>query len=383
MRQPTFFRTLPLLALTAFGFASASAQVTNWTGEHTGDRFNQAANWDNGPPQAGWIANITDAPRVEIGTAGEMQTGATVNINGASLLERNSTARSSFDGVLNINDTTNVNISNWVVEEGATLNWRSSGTFALAPAGSANNPRFLVDRDAPNALVNIYDGFWDLRGNSHIDSFSADNGTVNLYGGVFLADRRFKLGRGDRSATVNYYAAAQIRAASMGTFFNSVFNFEGGATLYLQAGLLGSFGTEGFDWIRDEMRKGVGSAIHIDGVQQSLGPTDDLNVSNFLQDTVEIDGIWYNAITAIPQAGPFVRPAVEITESEGNWTLRFASVAGRTYQARTATTLGENPATWVPAGDAVAGDGSMLEITLSQGAFPATPSRFFLVEISE
>lgn len=290
---------LLLCASVMFGFATLSAQTTVWTGEHSTDRFS-FNNWSDGVPEAGWTAIIDDA-RVEIGTATEMNTGATVNFNGNSLLERNSISHAQFTGVLNINDQTNVNITEWRAVSGSTLNWNSSGTFSIAPAGTSSNPRFLIDRDAPDAVVNVYSGFWDLRDNTHTDSIQIDNGTFNMYGGLLIAANRFKVGRGDRPGFVNYYADAEIRAGSMGTFHDSMFNFEVGATLYLESGLLGSFGVEGHEWLRDEMRKGVDSSIHINGVHQSLGPTDDLSAANFDLDTVEIDGIWYNSMTAIPE----------------------------------------------------------------------------------
>ncbi len=290
------------LAATLILSAGAWAQTTTWTGAHDGDRFNSTANWSNGVPEAGWTANINDA-RVEIGIAGEMAVGATLNFNGSSLLERNSTAQAHFSNVLNINDSTNVNITRLIVNEGTTLNWNSSGTFDIAPAGNATQPRFIMDRDAPNALVNIYNGFWDLTGNTHEDSIQVDQGTFNMYGGLLIANNRFKVGRGDTSGFVNYYADAEIRAASMGTFFNSEFNFELGATLYLESGLLGSFGTDGLEWFRDEMRKGSGSAIHIMGIGQQSLTAEQTWTDNpfFTYDTVELDGIWYNSMTAIPE----------------------------------------------------------------------------------
>jgi hypothetical protein len=278
------------------------AQFTAWTGLHDGDRFSQNANWSNGIPQTGWTADV-DSARVEIGTAGELQTGATVNFNGTSLIERNSIAQALFSGTLNINDQSNVQISYWIVPEAATLNWNSSGTFGLAPAGSSSNPRFVMDRNAPNALVNIHSGFWDLRGNTNIDSIQIDQGTFNMFGGLLIADNRFKVGRGDTSGFVNYYAGAEIRAKSMGLFFNSVFSMQPGATLYLQSGLLGSFGTEGFEWLRDEMRKGSGSSVYIMGLgQQMLTATGSWTDNpNFDFDTVNLDGIWYNAISVVPE----------------------------------------------------------------------------------
>ena len=293
-----------LLGLTASTLiaSAALAQTTVWTGGHDGDRFNQGANWSNGVPEAGWTATVTDA-RVEIGTAGEMNTGATVNFNGTALLERNSIAQSQFSGTLNINDQSNVNISYWIVGEGATLNWNSSGTFGRSPAGPSGQTRLLIDRDAPNAVVNVYSGFWNLTGNTHMDSIQIDNGIFNMYGGLLIADNRFKVGRGDRVGIVNYYADAEIRAAGMGTFFDSQFRFQPNATLYLETGLLGSFGTEGFEWFRDEMRKGADSAIYIMGVgQQSLTETQSWTDNPFfVYDTVELDGIWYNSMTAIPE----------------------------------------------------------------------------------
>jgi hypothetical protein len=295
---------LTAAAASAVIAGNLSAQTT-WTGGAVdNDRFSATNNWDNGVPEPGNPGTVTDA-RVEIGTLGEMVTGATVTIGGASLLERNSIAASSFTGVLNINDTTNVNISYWSLPNGATLNWNSTGTFGPAPAGPSGQTRFMIDRDAPDTVVNMYAGFWDLTGNSATDSIQVDNGTFNMYGGLIIADNRFKVGRGDRSGTVNYFADAEIRAASMGTFFNSVFNFEPNATLYLESGLLGMFGTEGFEWLRDELRKGVDSSIYIGGVHQSLAVTEGLESSNFLTDTVQLDGIWYNSMTAVPEPGAY------------------------------------------------------------------------------
>ncbi len=295
----TTLKNLSLCIATLLGCTALSAQTTVWTGEHSSDRFS-FNNWSDGVPGPGMTGIITDA-RVEIGTAGEMNTEATVNFNGDSLLERNSISHAQFNGVLNINDSTNVNITEWRAVQGATLNWNSSGTFGLAPAGNSSNPRFLIDRDAHDAVVNVHSGFWDLRGNTHVDSIQVDAGTLNLYGGLLITNNRFKVGRGDQPGFVNYYANAEIRAASMGTFHDSEFNFELGATLFLESGLLGSFGQEGFEWLRDEMRKGEGSSIHINGIHQSLGPTDDLSMANFALDTLELDGIWYNSMTAIPE----------------------------------------------------------------------------------
>ncbi|MCC5806273.1 MAG: hypothetical protein JJU00_08080 [Opitutales bacterium] len=321
--QITRIRTLAGLCASLLLTSAAFAQTTTWTGAHDTDRFGFGGNWSDGVPETGWTGNITDA-RVEIGTAGEMQTGATVNFNGASTLERNSIAQATFSGTLNINDSTNVNISYWIVPEGATLNWNSSGTFGLAPAGNSGQPRFIMDREAPNAVVNIYDGFWDLTGNTHTDSIAIDQGTFNMFGGQLIADNRFKVGRGDTSGFVNYYADAEIRAASMGTFFESEFNFQPGATLYLESGLLGSFGTEGFEWFRDEMRKGSDSSIHIMGIgQQSLTETQSWTDNpNFVYDTVELDGIYYNSMTAIPE--PRVYAALF-----GLLALAFAAYARR------------------------------------------------------
>lgn len=303
--------------------SAALAQTTTWTGAHDTDRFGFPGNWSNGVPEEGWTATVSDA-RVEVATAVEMNTGATVNFNGSSLLERNSFAQAQFTGTVNINDQSNVNISYWIVPEGATLNWNSSGTFGPAPAGPSSQTRFLIDRDAPNAVVNIYDGFWDLTGNPHMDSIQVDNGTFNMFGGLLIADNRFKVGRGDRAGIVNYYADAEIRAAGMGTFFDSQFRFQPNATLYLETGLLGSFGTEGFEWFRDEMRKGSDSAIHIMGLgQQSLSVTQSWTDNpNFIYDTVELDGIWYNSMTAIPE--PRVYAALF-----GLLALAFATYARR------------------------------------------------------
>lgn len=292
-------KTISLCFASIIGCSVLTAQTTVWTGEHSSDRFS-FNNWSDDVPTEGMTGIINDA-RVEIGTAAEMNTGATVNFNGNSLLERNFISNAQFTGVLNINDTTNVNITEWRAVQDATLNWNSSGTFAIAPSGSSSNPRFLIDRNAHNAVVNVHSGFWDLRGNTHVDAIQIDAGTFNMHGGLLITDNRFKVGRGDQPGAVNYYADAEIRAASMGTFHDSVFNFELGATLFLESGLLESFGQEGFEWLRDEMRKGSDSSIHINGIHQSLGPTDDLSLANFMLDTVELDGIWYNSMTAIPE----------------------------------------------------------------------------------
>ncbi|MCC5808048.1 MAG: hypothetical protein JJU00_17100 [Opitutales bacterium] len=290
---------LGLLGAMTVGLLPATAQTTTSFNQE-GGFFHVADSWTNGLPDASTAGFVENRTAV-IGTAAALNTGAVVTVSGNSSLERNGIGRSDFSGTLNINDTANVKISTWHPQTGAVLNWNSSGTFSLADDGpNASQARLLVNT-ARDVTINVNAGFWDMRGNGNPASVHFNHGTFNMNGGLLIADRMFRIGSGETSATLNYAADAEIRAASFGTFNDSVFDFEPGATLYLETGLLGSFGTQGFEWFRDEMRKGADSSVHIAGVHQSLGPEEGLDVSNFLTDTVELDGIWYNSITAIPE----------------------------------------------------------------------------------
>lgn len=297
---PYFFASAIPPILLALAPAVLSGQ-TNFTGA-SGDRFGIAGNWTNGVPSAGNPGTVNNA-RVEIATAVEMDTGATVTFSGASSLERNSAAFAWFSNTLNINGSTNVKISSLWPATGSVLNWNSTGTFSIADAGPDPTQARLLVATTRDVTININAGFWDMRGNGNPASVHFNHGTFNMNGGLLIADRRFRIGSGETSATLNYAADAEIRAANFGTFSDSVFEFEPGATLFLESGLLGSFGTEGFEWFRDEMRKGVDSSIHIKGVgHQSLTLTQSWTDNPFfVYDTVELDGIWYNSISAIPE----------------------------------------------------------------------------------
>ena len=290
-----------LLLLSSIAALPAWAQVSNFTGA-TSDRFGIADNWDNGIPNA-TVAGVVDSRRVEIPTQNEMVVGATIDFNGTSSLDRNSTAQAAFSGVININDSTNVKISSWWPEQNSVLNWNSSGTFSLADSGPSNQGRLYVQALRDNAVVNINDGFWDMRGDTSAFSVRLFSGTINMNGGLMIADKAFNLGAGfaNSSATVNYSSNAEIRTKTIGVFVQSVFNFEAGAKLYVESGLLGSFGDDGITWLRDMLRQTDARGIYIDGVRQTIGATEGLDASNFSTATVQLDGIWYNELTAVPE----------------------------------------------------------------------------------
>lgn len=282
----------------------ASQTVFTWDGGSSTDRFGNEGNWDpNGVPGAGDTGTI-DSQLVTIGTAGEMQTGATININGSSTLQRNSISYSGFSGALNINDQTDVQISEWRPLDNATLNWSSTGTFSIAPAGPQGR-RFYIDdgNTNDNTVVNMSAGTWDLTGNPHQDSFAQEAGTFNMTGGLMITDKRFKIGTTGGGGTFNYGVNAEIRAASMGLFADAIFNMDPGSTIFLDAGLLGGMGgQDGADYWRDELRLGEGgSNIYIDGEQQTLGSDETLVDSNFSHTQLQIDGDWYDSITAVPE----------------------------------------------------------------------------------
>jgi hypothetical protein len=289
--------------------ATSSAQtVFTWDAGGTNDQIQNTANWDpDGVPGVGDTGNVNSA-LVEVTYQDAMTTGvngATINLNGTSTLQRNSTAQSAFSGTLNVNDQSDVEISVWWPRSNATLNWNSSGTFSLAPSGSSGQARFFIDDGTSNSgtVVNMSDGFWDLTGNTGTDSFQVEDGTFNMTGGLMITDRRFKLGTTGGGGTFNYGAGAELRVNTMGLFADAVFNMELGSTVYIYAGLLGGFGgQDGADYFRDELRNGLaGSNIYIDGVQQFIGATDELSASNFTHSQLQLDGTFYDAITAVPE----------------------------------------------------------------------------------
>lgn len=337
-----------LSGISALFLSSATGQTTyTWDDGGSNERFSNSGNWDpTGVPAVGDTGNV-DGFLVTIGTAGEMQTGATINLNGASTLERLSTAYSAFDGILNINDETVVQISSWFPTNNTTLNWSSTGTLELAPAGAGSQQRFFIDDGTNNAgtVVNMSAGTWDLTGNAHQDSFSMEAGTFNMTGGLMITDKRFKVGTTGGGGTFNYHVGAELRADTMGLFADAVFNMEGGSTIYIWAGFLGGFGgQDGADYWRDEMRQGeVGSNIYIDGVKQTLGAAEELVDSNFSHTQVQIEGVWFDAITANSVAELTVVIA-GIVLSGSDLEITVPSQSGVDYLLETSSTMGSG--TW-------------------------------------
>ena len=250
--------------------------TTNWTGEHSGDRFNQAANWDEGVPSAGDTGNITDS-RVELGMQAEMVVGATINFFGSSTLEANSNGRYDFNGVLNIADSTSVNISRWQVNEDATLNWTSTSNFSLAPDGTVTQPRFEM---LTGSTVNMSAGTWDLTGTDNTDAMRVTDGTFNMTGGTINMTQRLRL-----DSVFNLGGTGAVYAGSQFINEGAVLNFEGTQSAFYL------LGTDGESQINTRIGQ---SRIALDGVTQT-------DKSNFVFSIVDIDGVDYTQITAIPE----------------------------------------------------------------------------------
>lgn len=221
-----YLRLLPLALLLP---GIAVAQITTWTGDHSGDRFNQAANWDNGVPVAGGTGNVGGNARVEIGAATEMSVGATINMNDSSYIERNGNANMQWSTTLNFNDSSSLITSELRQNAGTTLNWNSTGSFTTAVA--AAQPNFT----ATGGIANMSAGTWTLAGNTHAnDAYNTRGSHVfNFTGGTIAMDKRMRIGQ-DTPATFNLGSGGSLYIGSL--FMNitgSVLNFAPGATLHI------------------------------------------------------------------------------------------------------------------------------------------------------
>lgn len=230
MKNTSYLKTLILLT-TAGGFlgtTGVAAVVTNWTGNHSGDRFSQVLNWDNGVPEAAWTANVGGTSRVEIGTAGELAVGATINMNDNSFIERNAISNTLFSNTLNFNDNSGLITSELRVAPGNTLNWNSTGTWTTA--GESVSANFT----STGGEANMSAGSWILAGNTNADSFNTRGSNVfNMTGGTMVLEHRMRIGQ-TTPATFNLGSGASLYMDSiyMNTE-NSTFNFAPGATLFI------------------------------------------------------------------------------------------------------------------------------------------------------
>jgi hypothetical protein len=310
-----------------------SAAMTVWNGGGSNDRFSNAGNWTLGVPGGATDGIIQDA-LVTVGTASELQTGANVTIGGSSTLRRTSNAFANANGSMSIEGSTDVQISEWRLTDDATLNWSSTGTFSLAPAGGGNKPHFRVDKDENNAntIVNLSAGTWDLTGNTNVDAFILEAGVFNMTGGRIVTSQRFKVGTTGGGGTFNYGFGAELLAASVGLFADARLNMEAGSTLFIESG--GSQGAAGFDFWEQELASSE-SNIYVDGVLQTIGSGQSINDSGFILGTLQLGDIWYNSIqapgltTAIPEPATWMASIlfffILLTLGDRSWRRRHTA----------------------------------------------------------
>lgn len=267
-----------LLLLPCIGFSA----IYTWDGGATNDRFSSVGNWDptapTGGPQSGDTGTVSGTYRVEVGTAGELTTGAEITFNDSSYLERNSVSYASMGGIFTFNDSTAMNVSDLRLTAGAVLNWDSAGTFTIAPSGAGAITMFT---DVSTSSAYMSDGLWAVTSNG-TDGIDV-NGTFTMTGGKMEVANRLRV-----DGTFNLGGTAELYVAD--EFIDGVLNFVGTSPVFYHAGSDYNFAGR------------LDGNVQINGIAQN-------DLASFNLENVLVGGDPFTRISVVPEPSTFVLTA--------------------------------------------------------------------------